>query len=181
MKQLKNWMKSYVIIFQRDLRLLVQAALIICGLFICDFAYMGSRNDLFSVTYPLIISHPWSFYMQIHYMRVYFWSPYPSHITRSNCIGKTVKFFCVRVLCYNWWLQVHSVNLIAAMKGWDPYAGRMESPIQAGSDFNNYLICLHWIWKARPFHNYVKIVFHLRNGTGFVSQLFYRVVRWIDP
>jgi len=71
-------------------------------------------------------------------------------------IGKTVKFFCVRVLYYNWWLQVHSVNLIAAMKGWDPYAGRMESPIQAGSDFNNYLICLHWIWKARPFHNYVK-------------------------
>jgi len=44
-----------------------------------------SRNDLFSWTYPLIISHPWSFYMRIHYMRVYFWSPYLSHITRSNC------------------------------------------------------------------------------------------------
>jgi hypothetical protein len=40
-----------------------------------------------SGTYPLIISHPWSFYM-----RVYFWSPYPSHITRSNC---TYKIFIV--------------------------------------------------------------------------------------
>jgi len=65
--------------------LIIQAALVICGLFICDFAYMRSRNDLFSGTYPLIISHYWSFYMRIHYMRVYFWSPYPSHVTRSNC------------------------------------------------------------------------------------------------
>jgi len=63
----------------------IQAALVICGLFICDFVYVRSRNDLFSGTYPLIISHPWSFYMRIHYTRVYFWSPYPSHITRSNC------------------------------------------------------------------------------------------------
>jgi len=63
-----------------------QVALVICGLFICDFAYMQFRNDFFSGTYPLIISHPWSFYMWILYMRVYFWSPYPSHITRSNCI-----------------------------------------------------------------------------------------------
>ncbi len=39
----------------------------------------------FSVTYPLINSHPWSFYMQIHYIRVYFWSPYLSHITRAAC------------------------------------------------------------------------------------------------
>jgi len=63
----------------------VQAALVICGLFICDFTYMGSRNDLFSGTYPLIYSNPWSFYMGICYMRVYFWSPYLSHITRSTC------------------------------------------------------------------------------------------------
>jgi len=63
----------------------IQAALVICGLFICDFVYMRSRNDLFSGTYPLIFSHPWSFYMRIHYIRAYFWSPYPSHITRSNC------------------------------------------------------------------------------------------------
>jgi hypothetical protein len=63
----------------------VQAALVICGLFICNFAYMRSGNGLFPGTYPLIYSHPWSFYMQIHYMRAYFWSPYLSHITRSNC------------------------------------------------------------------------------------------------
>jgi len=53
---------------------------VICGLFICDFAYMRSRNGLFSGTYLLINSHPWSFYM-----RVYFWSPYLSHITRATC------------------------------------------------------------------------------------------------
>ncbi len=64
----------------------VQAALVICGLFICNFAYMRSRNGLFSGTYPLIYSNPWYFYIQIRYMRVYFWSPYLSHITRSNCI-----------------------------------------------------------------------------------------------
>ncbi len=45
--------------------LTVQVALVICGLLICDFAYMRSRNDLFSGTYPLIISHPWSFYMRL--------------------------------------------------------------------------------------------------------------------
>jgi len=64
---------------------LVQAALVICGLFICDFTYMRSRNGLFSGTYPLIYSNPWSFYMQICYMKAYFWSPYLSHITRSTC------------------------------------------------------------------------------------------------
>ncbi len=69
----------------KPLNIYIQAALVICGLFICDFAYMWSRNDLFSGTYPLIIIHPWSFHIRI---RVYFWSPYPSHITRSNCIYK---------------------------------------------------------------------------------------------
>jgi hypothetical protein len=63
----------------------VQAALIICGLFICNFMYMRLKNGLFSGTYPLIYSNSWSFYMQIHYMRAYFWSPYLSNITRSTC------------------------------------------------------------------------------------------------
>ncbi len=45
----------------------IQAALVIC-----DFAYMRSWNGLFSGTYRLIYSHPWSFYMQICYMRAYF-------------------------------------------------------------------------------------------------------------
>ncbi len=75
----------------------IQAALVICGLFICDFAYMRSGNGLFSGTYPLIYSHPWSFYMRIHYMRAYFWSPYLSHITRSNCI-----FFDIKITTPNW-------------------------------------------------------------------------------
>ncbi len=39
----------------------------------------------FSGTYPLIYSHPWAFYMRIHYMRAYFWGPYLSNITRSTC------------------------------------------------------------------------------------------------
>jgi hypothetical protein len=32
----------------------IQTALIICGLFICDFLYIQLRNGLFSGTYPLI-------------------------------------------------------------------------------------------------------------------------------
>jgi len=46
---------------------------------------MRLKNGLFSETYPLIYGNPRSFYMQIHYMRAYFWSPYLSHITRSTC------------------------------------------------------------------------------------------------
>ncbi len=48
---------------------------------------MRSRNGLFSETYPVIYSHPWSFYMRIRYMRAYFLSPYLLHITRSTCIS----------------------------------------------------------------------------------------------
>ncbi len=44
---------------------------------------MQSRNGLFSGTYPLIYSHPWSFYMQICYIiPVYVLSPYLSNIMR---------------------------------------------------------------------------------------------------
>ncbi len=71
--------------------LLVQAALVICGLFICNFAYMRSRNGLFSGTYPLIYSHPWSFYMRMCYMRAYFLSPYLSNITRSTCTHNNIS------------------------------------------------------------------------------------------
>jgi len=85
----------------------IQAALVICCLFICDFAYMRSRNDLFSGTYPLIISHPWSLYMRIHYIRIYFWSPYPSHITRSNCMSLfdiilILKLYSIFSIVLNW-------------------------------------------------------------------------------
>jgi len=81
----------------------VQAALVICGIFICDFVYMRSRNGLFSGTYPLLYSDRWSFYMRIHYIRAYFWSPYLSNITRSTCTWKLcltiVRFcFCIQIL-----------------------------------------------------------------------------------
>jgi len=63
----------------------IQAALGICGLFICDFKYIRLKNGLFSGTCSLIYGNPRSFYMQINYMRAYFLSPYLSHITRSTC------------------------------------------------------------------------------------------------
>jgi len=85
----------------------VQAALVICGLFICDFAYMESRNGLFSGTYPLIDSNLWSFYMQIHYIWAYFWSPCLSHITRTTCIGKREEGFTSNSgISNSWW---HSI------------------------------------------------------------------------
>ncbi len=62
---------------------IIQAGLVICGLFIFEFKYMQLKNGLSSGTYPLIYNDPWSFYMRIYYMRAYFWSPYLSHITRS--------------------------------------------------------------------------------------------------
>jgi len=68
----------------------IQAALVICGLFICEFAYMRLKNGFFSGTYPLIYSDHRSFYMRIHYMRAYFWSPYLWHITRSTCTTECV-------------------------------------------------------------------------------------------
>ncbi len=65
------------------------------SLFICNFAYMRLKNDLFSGSHPLIYGNPRSFYMQIHYMLAYFWSPYLSNITRSTC-----TYILVRVLVY---------------------------------------------------------------------------------
>jgi len=53
----------------------VQLALVICRLFICDFAYMRLRSDYFSKTYPLLYSHPWSFlYTNSLYASIFFWS-----------------------------------------------------------------------------------------------------------
>jgi len=66
------------------LTIYIQAALVICGLFICDFAYVRSRNGLFLE--PILqFQSSLVFYMRICYMRVYFWSPCLSHITRSTC------------------------------------------------------------------------------------------------
>jgi len=91
--------------FDKHYLVIVQVALVICGLFICNFAYMRSRNGLFSGTYPLINSHPWSFYMRINYMRVYFWSPYLSHITRAACS----LFLCLKKI---WWPKVTLIIII---------------------------------------------------------------------
>jgi len=55
--------------------ILVQAALVICGLFICNFMYMRLKNGVFSGTYPLIYGNPRSFYMWIHYIRAIFGVP----------------------------------------------------------------------------------------------------------
>ncbi len=62
----------------------VKEVLVICNLFICNFAYMRSKNGLFSETYPLIKSLV--LYMRICYMASLFLRPYLSHITRSTCI-----------------------------------------------------------------------------------------------
>ncbi len=40
--------------------------LIICAVFICDFAYLRLR--IYSRTYPPIYSHPWYFYVRISYI-----------------------------------------------------------------------------------------------------------------
>ena len=72
----------------------VQAALVICCIFICDFASMQLKNGLFHGTYPLIYGIPMSFYVQIHYIRADFWSHHLSHIMKSACglMGQT-KYF----------------------------------------------------------------------------------------
>jgi len=57
---------------------------------ICDWKWP------FYGAYPLIYGNPWSFYIQIHYMQAYFWSPYLSHITRSTC---TIKYY--QILSYS--------------------------------------------------------------------------------
>jgi len=80
----------------------IQANLILCGLFICKFAYMRLKNCLFSGTYPLIDSDCRSLYMQIHYIRAYFGSPYLSHIMRSTCT------YLIPIPRLNMWLKLRS-------------------------------------------------------------------------
>ncbi len=76
------------------------------GFFICDFMYMQNRNGIFSGTNPLIYSNLWSSSMQICYMRVYFWSPYLLHITRSTCIIILLAIYkCKKALHLYLWLK----------------------------------------------------------------------------
>ncbi len=63
----------------------VQVTLVICRLFICNFAYMWLKLWHFRGTYPPIYQCYWSHYIRIHYMRAKFLGPYLSHITRAAC------------------------------------------------------------------------------------------------
>ncbi len=54
--------------------------------FYLRFCIYAIQKWPFSGTYPLIYSHPRSFYKQIPCMRAHFCSPYLSHITRSTCM-----------------------------------------------------------------------------------------------
>jgi len=44
------------------------------------------KSGHFSGTYPLFFGNPWTFYIKIHYIRAYSWSPFLWHIMRSTCI-----------------------------------------------------------------------------------------------
>ncbi len=86
-----------------------QANLVICCLFICDFAHMRSKIGLNKGNYPLIYSHLWSFYIQIHYMQDFYLGSYLSHITRSACIyiinndAFLSDVICVANSTHSWW------------------------------------------------------------------------------
>jgi len=72
-------------IFSIDRGLEIQVALVICRLFICDFAYMWLKLWHFRGMYPPIYQWYWSHYMRIHYIPANFLGPYISHITRAAC------------------------------------------------------------------------------------------------
>jgi hypothetical protein len=70
------------------------------------------ENDVVYRTYHLIYSHPWSFYMQIPYMRDIFYGPYLSHITRFVRIdfaltSLIIKFTALKSItfCFNFMLN----------------------------------------------------------------------------
>ncbi len=106
----------------------VQAALVICSLFICDFAYMRLRNGPFPGTYPQIYSYPWSFYMQICYMQAYFWSPYLSHITRSTC---TFKKLC-RKRMYKWHVAIQPNSKSGKLIIWNVFCSKKVKYVRSG-------------------------------------------------
>ncbi len=60
--------------------------------FYLQICVYGIKKWPFSWTYPLINNDCWSFYMQIHYMRAYFWSPFLAynevHLVLQNSMQK---------------------------------------------------------------------------------------------
>ena len=89
----KNKLKSnkiYIceVIWSNYVSLIIQAALVIYGLFIRYFAYMRMTFYYFrGMNYPIYQSY-WFRYMRICYMRTNFLGHYQSHITRETCIDK---------------------------------------------------------------------------------------------
>jgi len=65
--------------------------------FYLQFRIYSILKWLFSGTYPVIYGYPRSFYMRIHYIGVYIWSPYLSHIMRSTCIVRHKFFFFLTI------------------------------------------------------------------------------------
>jgi len=75
--------------------------------------YLGIRVYLneklpFSGAYPLIYSDCWSFYMRIHYMRAYFWSPYLYTFIQKIKLVK-IRYQLDLFLCFL--LTVHDPSL----------------------------------------------------------------------
>jgi len=64
-----------------------------------QFCIYKNEKLAFSGTYPLIYGDLRSFYMQIHYMRAYFWSPYLWHITRCTRIVVLEIFSTMNFCC----------------------------------------------------------------------------------
>ncbi len=100
-----SWISVFRFTFIRNCqsyKLTVQADLGICGLFICEFAFVRFRMILNNRTYPLIYGHPWSFYMRICYMQVIFYGPYLSHITRSACMWFNREWIIISLMIFLW-------------------------------------------------------------------------------
>ena len=71
---------------EKQKEIVVQAALVIRGLFICGFAYSRSKSSLFWRTNPSILAYYWSFYSRFCNSRSKFLRTYLPRITRETCI-----------------------------------------------------------------------------------------------
>jgi len=116
----------------------LQAALVICRLFICDFAYMRLKNGLFSGTYPLIHGNPWSFYMRIYYIGAYFWSPYLLNITSSTCTYLRPVFVLTNVKMNESW-NFNNIFVVAIQIICDTFFLNLEYFLQPNIYWNKWL------------------------------------------
>ncbi len=105
---------------------------------------MQSRNGLFSGTYPLIYSHPWSFFMGIHYIRANFWSPYLSNITRSTCMYKHDMFWQSNWICFHFCIDEWNKWIIAVK--WQVLGKNVSLLKNAHSYVKKLFVNLNNIW-----------------------------------